>query len=417
MYGKLFRPKIASDDDEDNDDNDKDNPSSSSSSDSRLNIQPRKIIIPDRSLRSGDAKKRLDPFLSSRSPEISSSSAQFEGVKKKKKPKTPKASGRLEGNSLIIDDIRDDYERLTPQEAISKHKPPQYPTPSEFEVAQALEWAKKRMETKRKVREDRIYQFLLKYAGFSFRNMTRVATSPAGIRGGAFGGGFGGGGLAPQVTAPPFTPPSQPQFFSAPGTPPTGSFPPMTPFNTIANAPVPSLPSFSLSPPLLPPGSFGPPPPVNPEIEHAQRAIQIAEWVQKPAVIGQWELSEDVFSHAELAFAMLQMRVPHFLEVTDMVSFMESKVNVVHTYFALMAVYVSDANAFYNPTRTPLDKNKKRLNRDIGFLVNALSKYKWDPFAKDFWLPGRGSMTSRTSTSSSGYPLPAYILRNPPPRY
>lgn len=407
MYGKIFRPKNVSVD-EDEEDEELTRPLVPLQSEEETYEQPRKIIIPDRSLRNGDAKKRLSPFLSG----TSSSSSSFEGVKKKKN--TKKASGRLEGNSLIIDEIRDDYDRLTPSTAISKHKPPEYPTPSESEVAEALQWAKSRMDTKRKVREDRIYQFLLKYAGYSFRNMSRVATSPAQFRG---GGGYGSssGGLAPQVTAPPFTPPRQPQFFSAPGSPsdaPSGLFPPGTPFNMTSSAPFPSFP-----PP--PPGAPGvPPPPINPEVERAQRAVQIAEWIQKPAVIGQWELSEDVFSHAELAFAMLQMRVSHFLEVPDMVSFMESKVDVVHTYFAMIAVYASNANAFYNPTRTPLDKNKKRLNRDIGFLVDALSKFKWDSFARDFRLQGaRGFAASRTARSSSGYPLPSYILSNPLPKY
>lgn len=414
MYGKLYRPQDTwtSEDEESPRASDPslldESPVPTSHGDSLPDSRTRRqVFLSDRSLRSGEARSRLHPLLT-----------ETDGVRKKpnRKDEAKKASGRLEGNVVIVDDVRDDFESLDPAEAIARHKPPEYPTPSEDEVRAALDWAKNRMATKRKVREDRIYLFLIKYAGYTFRKSERVATAPSRIGRGsfAFSGGGGGGGLAPPVTGPPFTPPRAPQFFAPPGTPgPSSSFPPRTPFS-LASAPMDGLPP----PPPLFPSSVAPlaPPAPNPEVERALRAVQVAEWVQKPMVIGSWELSDDVFAHSELAFAQLQMRVPHFMEVPDMEAFMESKNNIVHTYFALLAMYASNGNAFFNPTRTPLDRNKKRMRKDVQMLVNALARFRWDSYSRDFRLP-KGLGPAPGAVSSSGYPLPSYLQFNPLPRY
>lgn len=364
---------------------------------------------------------------------------------------TTMGAGRLETGRVTFDEIHDEFRTTDPNELQRQHKTPYASIVTPEEVDTMRDWAIRKTESKNRLRNDKMYDFITMVAAFMNREPTRLLKTPTGIKRPP-PGGMPGTGVPGRTTrrtlAPPTGDPGGPILGPAvvAQTPPS----PLPIYTPIERTEEGVLWSPVGSPRIRSPQDRPPPPPprllgaageeeeglIFPlraagfrneqqelrarEAENAQRMFSLTYWLESPEVIGMMDISADVYGHAKLAFAQIKMRIPHFRNVDNLHRLIDTDEDIIRTYYAQLTAMASSMNSFFNPSRTPLDRNEHRIRKHISMLINSLSRFRWDPKKNDFtqhnqyedhWEQGDGLVIrGRGSSYNSGVEPPTYML-------
>lgn len=317
-------------------------------------------------------------------------------------------SGRLETGRVTFEEIHDEFRTMDPDELQKRHKTPYASIVTPGEVDEMRDWAIRKIKSKDRLRNDKMYDFITMVASFMIREPMRLLKTPTGIKRPP-PGGIPGTGVPGRTVRRTFAPPT-----GDPGGPvlgptvvaqtPPSPLPPRTPLERspggfLSPVGTPRIRSPQDQPPPPPP-LFGEGEELFPlrgagfrdqqeelrarEAENAQRMFSLTYWLESPEVIGAMDISADVYGHAKLAFAQLKMRIPHYKNVDNLHRLIDTDEDIIRTYYAQLTAMASNMNRFLNPTRTPLDRNEHRIRKHITMLVQALARFRWDSKKNDF---------------------------------
>ena len=329
--------------------------------------------------------------------------------KKRRTEAYPPASGILKDGRAEFEDILDDFKSAPPDVLQSEHKPAWDWQYHPDEVALAKESLEKRAEAKRRLQSDRLYSFLVQYAAFTRKDVSKVIT-PAGGTGRprpsqagwlpehrratsasarVFGTlrqervAAGGGPSAPVLGGVAGTPPAPPHGEGAPPYSPPGAF--RSPLaarrrregeGEAEEGFVPLVPALASRDEQERLNEM--------HAENSERLYAISGWMDRPQVIGIQDVSPDALGHVAAAFARLKASTSLFATIPDYNSVINTAVDSVRTLFAKLSAFESAETAFFFPTRNTYDKNELRIRKHQRALVDAIGRYRWDPYTGDF---------------------------------
>ena len=334
-----------------------------------------------------------------------------------------RARVRMEDGQLIDEEVYEDFQRMDAQEIQERFKPPYAPTLETHEVQTMLDWEKRRIEQRQRLRHGKFQQFIRNVAGFLHMQPDRLLGSPVGE------GSFRGAGASPYgqstipqnalqtILAPPQLGgviPLGPLDVSSLPVPPPGPTPPAQVKGKSDEADVPFLASDvvptqegarSLTPQELAQIQ---------EHENAQRLYTAKSWMETAPVMGLQDLAPGLAGHADMAYTLVTQRVASMRDVPNAEALIHTDVVQVQTLFARLTAWLMSETNFFEPTRQTYDANAARIRQHVHFVLRALGHYTWDPHRRDFngldEVSGMFQESGCFPRTASGTRRPRYLL-------
>ena len=107
------------------------------------------------------------------------------------------------------------------------------------------------------------------------------------------------------------------------------------------------------------------------------RLAAIAEWMDRPDLIGLQGLRSEVYGHCEAAYVNLKMRMKQYRNVPDMNIFIDSDITEVRNLFARFAATMALITDFFAAPVTALDRNKLRLDQLLLQYAQMLNQWEY----------------------------------------
>ncbi len=346
---------------------------------------------------------------------------------------------RIEDGQIVHDDIYEDFQRMDAHDIQEQFKPPYAPRLQDSEVQVMLDWEKRRIEQRKRLRTGKLQKFINNVAGFLHMDPARLQGSPTG-EGPYRGGGMSpyGQGVIPQnalhtILSPP-----------GPGAPPVNVLGPSAPLD-VSSLPVPppSAPSGLddpstkqedqtngkpgvRAPPFLagdtvPSGQEGGRSLTPEELrqiqehEEAQRLYTAKSWMETAPLMGLQDLSAGLSAHMDMAYTQVVQRVQSMGDVPDAEAFIHTDLVQVQSQFARLTAWLMSETNFFEPTRQTYDANARRIGERIHKILGALEHYSWDSMHGDFKCldDGDAGMVMKNGCfrrTRTGTRLPRYLL-------